>query len=183
MQLHSLPAALIALFVTITCATPLPQPQGPPGGDLQDSTGQVAIHGGADANTTTSVPITATIFAGVQGRKNCRGGVMTRLELPPPEGLGMRTVPQCYNLPQPSGCGNFVANKNDGCEAKLYSDLSCVTYMNTAVFSPDDTPTGGLWRSMLVQCGIPPIDPASLGPPPLAGMIQNAKKTPKVKGH
>jgi hypothetical protein len=181
-------ALLLLLLTTLSTANPVarpdpdPAPQFPPGAELQEDTGQVAINPSpADNTTVTHIPISATIFAGVPGPKSCRGGVMAKLDLAPPQGLGMRTAAQCYNLVTAAGCGNFIANKEDGCEARLFGEANCQMYMNTAVFTPEDRAVGGNWRSMSLQCGIPPIDPALLGPPPLADMVAGAKKTPKQK--
>ncbi len=151
-------------------ANPLPQ--------VQDDSGQVAIIASPDTNNTvTSLPISATIFSGVPGPKRCRGGPMIKMEMPPSNGV--QTIEQCYNLPTAAGCGNFVADKGDGCEARLFAEPGCKVYMNTAVFLPEDRAVGGQWRSLAVQCGKPPPDPATLGAPPLQDMIKNAKKTPK----
>lgn len=78
-------------------------------------------------------------------------------------------------MPSPAGCGNFVANKEDGCEARLYAEPGCVGYLNTAVFIAEDRAVGGVWRSMVVQCGIPAPDPATLGEPPLQNLINGGK--------
>ncbi|KAH8899869.1 hypothetical protein GQ53DRAFT_758018 [Thozetella sp. PMI_491] len=167
---------LIALLSAIATANPLPQ--APAGANIQEDTGQVAIHGDpAAANTATSLPISATIFAGVPGPKRCRGGVMVKMDLPPPNGV--QTVEQCYNLPGVAGCGNFVANKGDGCEVRLFAEPACKVYMNTAVFMPEERAVGGQWRSFAIVCGKPPPDPSTLGAPPLADMVAQAKKTPK----
>ncbi|KAK0615720.1 hypothetical protein B0T17DRAFT_538971 [Bombardia bombarda] len=82
-------------------------------------------------------------------------------------------------MPAPAGCGNFVANKQDGCEARLFAEPNCRLYMNTAVFIPEDRAVGGLWRSMSLRCGVPAPDPAALGSPPLGELMKNAKKRPK----
>jgi hypothetical protein len=174
----------ISLLAFITAAlavasSALPQPQLPDQASLQESTGQVSINDLPDANTTTtSLPITLSIFSGSPGPKNCRGSLLTTLTLPPPEGLGQRTGSQCYNLPSVGGCGNFVANKDDGCEARLFGEPGCVEYMNTAVFMPEDRAVGGVWRSLAVECGVPAPDPATLGKPPLQGMIKGIKRPP-----
>ncbi|KAK3942631.1 hypothetical protein QBC46DRAFT_283556 [Diplogelasinospora grovesii] len=180
----SITLLLITLFthVHITSPTPLPNPQLGSGADIQEDTGQVTITDPHDDDISVvpnlNLAITATIFDSVPGPKSCRGRVMVQLEVPRPDGLGQQT---CYNMPQPAGCGNFVANKEDGCEAKLFAEPNCRSYMNTAVFIPDDSTraVGGLWRSMSVQCGIPAPDPETLGAPPLQDMMRNAKKKKK----
>ena len=152
-------------------------PQLPAPASVQQDTGQVSINERPDANTTaTSLPITITIFSGSPGPKTCRGSAITTLTLPRPEGLGLRTGSQCYNLPSVAGCGNFVANKDDGCEARLFAEPSCASYVNTAVFMPESRAVGGMWRSFAVECGIPAPDPASLGAPPLQGMMTDIKR-------
>ncbi|KAK3381952.1 hypothetical protein B0H63DRAFT_216693 [Podospora didyma] len=152
----------------------------PAGGQVQEDNGQVNINDDPTSNTTTThLPITATIFSGVPGPKDCRGSVMVKLDVPPPVENGVRTLAQCYNMPVPAGCGNFVANKDDGCEARLFAESNCAMYTNTAVFVPEPRAVGGHWRSMSIQCGIPAPDPATLGSPPLANLLQNAKKGPR----
>lgn len=144
---------------------------------VQEDTGQVSINERPDAQSAvTSLPITVTIFSGSPGPKTCRGNLVTTLTLPQPDGLGLRTGAQCYNLPSVAGCGNFRANKNDGCEARLFAEPACVSYVNTAVFMPENRAVGGMWRSFSVECGIPAPDPASLGTPPLQGMMQDIKR-------
>ena len=154
-------------------STPLPQ------GQIQEDTGQVSINESPSNNDTeTNLPIVATIFGGVPGPKKCRGSPMAAINLPPPQGLGLTTQAHCYNLPGVAGCGNFVANKADGCEARLFAEPACRSYVNTVVFIPEDRAVGGSWRSISVQCGVPAPDPDSLGAPPLADMIM--KQTPRT---
>jgi hypothetical protein len=175
-------STVIVLFMTQFLATANPLPQLPPsaGASIQEDTGQVSISERPDANTTaTNFAIEATIFTGVPGPKSCRGGIMTTLSVPRPDGLGLRTGARCYNLPAVAGCGNFVANKDDGCEARLFAEPACVGFVNLAVFMPETRPVGGAWRSLSVECGIPAPDPASLGAPPLQGMISNVKRPQK----
>ena len=146
---------------------------------MQEDTGQVTISPSPDTNTTnTGLPITATVFKGVPGPNSCRGRVMTTLNIPPPPAGAGRTGARCYNLPEPAGCGNFVANKDDGCEARLFGEPNCSVFVNTAVFVPEDRDVGGIWRSFSVECGIPTPDPDSLGAPPLQGLLANAKTAP-----
>jgi hypothetical protein len=159
-------------------------PQLPVGASLQEDTGQVSINPRPDAANTAAapnLPITITIFFGSPGPKTCRGSPVTTLTLPrPPEGLGLRrTGSQCYSLPSAgAGCGTFSANKDDGCEARLFAEPSCASYVNTAVFVPETRAVGGLWRSFSVECGIPAPDPATLGEPPLRGMMGDIKRPP-----
>lgn len=127
------------------------------------------------------IPIVATFYSGVEGPKACRGHVIAALELPPPPGLGIKTAAQCYNFPNlaTTGCANFVANKQDGCEARLFAEPNCLMYMNTHVFQPEEQARGGNWKSVSVQCGIPEPDPATLGKPPMADMISSLKDNDK----
>ncbi|KAJ9165736.1 hypothetical protein NKR19_g48 [Coniochaeta hoffmannii] len=167
------PILLVAYLAL--AADALPQLPGP--ASVQEDTGQVSINERPDANTTaTNLPISITIFSGSPGPKNCRGSLISTLDPPRPEGLGLRTGSQCYNLPSVAGCGNFVANKDDGCEARLFAEPACASYVNTAVFMPESRAVGGMWRSFAVECGIPPPDPATLGTPPLQGMMTDIKR-------
>jgi hypothetical protein len=171
--------ATVLALSTLT-ANALPQLQG--GASVQQDTGQVSINERPDTNTTvTSLPITVTIFSGSPGPKTCRSSALASLTLPRPEGLSLRTGAQCYNLPSPAGCGIFVANKDDGCEARLFAEPFCVSYVNTAVFVPENRAVGGLWRSFSVECGIPAPDPDALGAPPLQGMMTGMKQRPQSR--
>jgi hypothetical protein len=69
-----------------------------------------------------------------------------------------------------------MANKDDGCEARLFAEPACFSYVNTVVFMPENRAVGGMWRSFSVECGIPAPDTASLGAPLLQGMMQNIEK-------
>ncbi|KAK3682262.1 hypothetical protein B0T22DRAFT_279660 [Podospora appendiculata] len=164
---------LILTLPTTILVTGLPQDL-PPLAKVEEDTGQVRIKGDPTGNTTTTpnLPIRATIFSGSPGPKSCRGSVLLAVDVPPPN--GELTTALCYNMPAPAGCGNFVANKDDGCEARLFAEPNCVLYMNTAVFIPENRAVGGAWRSVSVQCGITPPDPATLGKPPMQDLMQNA---------
>ncbi|KAK0707642.1 hypothetical protein B0H67DRAFT_602930 [Lasiosphaeris hirsuta] len=158
------------------------------GAEVTEDNGQVTINDDPTANdTVTALPIRATVFTGTPGPRHCRGGVMVQLDLPPPPPATANpqermTEAKCYNMPETAGCANFVANKGDGCEARLFAEPGCRLYMNTAVFVPEERAVGGLWRSMAVQCGIPEPDPDTLGSPPLAGLLRSAKMKPKAGG-
>lgn len=166
---------ILCIISLVLSSNALPQLAG--GATIQQDTGQVSINERPDTKSGVSnLPITVTIFSGSPGPKRCRGSPLTTLVLPRPEGLGLRTGSQCYNLPSVAGCGDFVANKDDGCEARLFAEPACVSYVNTAVFMPENRAVGGLWRSMSVECGIPAPDPATLGAPPLQGMMQDIKR-------
>lgn len=184
-QLKAMPLrVLVLVFIfgaPLATAMPLHQSPEPRGATIEQNTGQVSIQERPDLNTTeTDLEITATIFTGPPGPKKCRGRAMESLSLPKPDGLGLRTGAKCYNLPAVAGCGNFMAGKNDGCEARLFAELACVSYVNTAVFMSEERAVGGMWRSLSVECGIPAPDPASLGAPPLQDMMKNAKRPPKI---
>jgi hypothetical protein len=169
---------LLLLFSSITPGSALTAL--PAGVDItEDTPGQVTINGDPTGNATT-LPTTMTIFSGVPGPSRCRGSVLLSLALPPPpppppspsddDSSGSQTAETCYNLARPAGCGNFVASKGAGCEARLFSEPGCRLYVNTAVFIPEERAVGGVWRSLGVRCGIPPPDPETLGAPPLAGL-------------
>ncbi len=153
----------------------------PAGVDItEDTPGQVTINGDPTGNSTLgpSLPISATVFSGVPGPSSCRGSVIFRLDPPQPVAGAGPTNEDCYNLPQVAGCGNFLASKEAGCEARLFAESNCRMYVNTAVFIPEERAVGGAWRSVGVRCGVPAPDPDSLGPPPLAGLMRNAGKRP-----
>ncbi|OIW24723.1 hypothetical protein CONLIGDRAFT_685671 [Coniochaeta ligniaria NRRL 30616] len=170
-------ASIQILYITSLLLSSNALPQLPGGASVQEDTSQVSINERPDANSAvTNLPITVTIFSDSPGPKICRGSPAASLTLPRPDGLGLRTGSQCYNLPSVAGCGNFVANKDDGCEARLFEEPACVSYVNTAVFMPENRAVGGMWRSFSVECGIPAPDPASLGAPPLQGMMQDIKR-------
>lgn len=175
---HAPLSAAIAAIILASSAlsTPLPQQELPNGVDVDGDQDQVTINPSPETNSTvTHLPITATIFTGSPGPKRCRGSVMASLNIPPrPEGAP-RTGEQCYNLRAPAGCANFVANKGDGCEARLFSEPNCAAYANTAVFVPEARTVGGIWRSISIECGVPVPDPDSLGAPPLADLLAGAK--------
>lgn len=171
--------SILALLATILMPTSSALPQLPGEAVVKQDAGRVAINERPDGNNAvTNIPITVTIFSGSPGPKSCRGSPETTLNFPRPEGLGLRTGRQCYNLPSAAGCGNFVANKDDGCEARLFAESACTSYVNTAVFMPENRAVGGMWKSFSVQCGIPAPDPATLGAPPLQGMMQSIKRPP-----
>ena len=135
----------------------------------------MTINGQSEANAASAEShIRVTIFDSDPGPKKCRGNAIVNMELPPSN--GRETSPQCYNIPGVAGCGNFVASKGDGCEAKLFSEANCNMYVNTAVFIPEDRAVGGQWRSMSLQCGRAPPDPANGGTPLLQDAIKNVMK-------
>ncbi|KAK3985445.1 hypothetical protein QBC44DRAFT_157101 [Cladorrhinum sp. PSN332] len=168
--------ALLSLFtpISVTALSDVPA-----NADVQEDNGQVTINPDPTANHTVpaDLQITATIFSGVPGPSKCRGNVVLRLDIPPPavdeEGQVQERERKCFNMLQPVGCGNFVASKEAGCEARLFAEPNCQMYLNTAVFIPEDRAVGGWWRSMDVKCGIPAPDPGTLGEPPMQRLIRN----------
>lgn len=173
---------LLLLTVLNQLQIALAAPQLPSGAKIQEDTGQVTINGDpSGVDNSPSIPnlsIRATIFSGSPGPKSCRGQVLMSLNIPRlPDMIETTDEPsgsalaQCYNLPAPAGCGNFVANKEDGCEVRLFAEPYCRLYMNTAVFIPQRRAVGGSWRSISVRCGVPAPDPATLGAPPLQDMM------------
>ncbi|KAH9884997.1 hypothetical protein F4778DRAFT_517354 [Xylariomycetidae sp. FL2044] len=105
-------------------------------------------------------PILALLYASSPGPKECRGNIILRVNLAKP-GTD-HTTPQCYNVPGVSQCGVFMANKDDGCEARLFNEPNCLTFANLGVFTPEVKPMGGLFRSIEIACGI-----EGVAPPPL----------------
>lgn len=162
-----------------------------PGADVvaEDNKGQASLQGQAppaqqEDPPEPPIPIKAVFYSGSEGPKTCRGHVLAVINLPKPAGLGVPGQAQCYNFPgeQYSGCANFMANKVDGCAAKVFGDTNCRTYLNTAAFMAEDRAVGGHWRSVEVQCGIPEPDPATLGKPPMMDKISSMVDNDKAKG-
>ncbi|KAI1366853.1 hypothetical protein F5Y08DRAFT_113504 [Xylaria arbuscula] len=124
------------------------------------------------------VPISVVLFDGPPGPKeNCRGNAILRIGLTKP-GTD-HTTPTCYNVSSSSSssssssriavaqCGNFLANKDDGCEAKVFSEPGCREFSNVAVFVPEVKAFGGYMLSLEVACGIVGVVPAPLKLPGL----------------
>lgn len=160
-----------------------------PGADVvsEDNKGQASLQGQPPKQEDPPeplIPIKAVFYSGSEGPKTCRGHVLAVIDLPKPAGLGVTGEAQCYNFPgeQYSGCANFMANKVDGCAAKVFGDTNCRTYLNTAAFMAEDRAVGGHWRSVEVQCGIPEPDPATLGKPPMMDKISGMVDNDKAKG-
>lgn len=164
-----------------------------PGADVvaEDEKGQASLQGQPtkqpaeqEGPPEPTIPIKAVFYSGSEGPKTCRGHVLAVIDLPKPAGLGVPGQAQCYNFPgeQYSGCANFMANKVDGCAAKVFGDTNCRTYLNTAAFMAEDRAVGGHWRSVEVQCGIPEPDPATLGKPPMMDKISSMVDNDKAKG-
>ncbi|CAJ2505240.1 Uu.00g126340.m01.CDS01 [Anthostomella pinea] len=111
------------------------------------------------------VPISAILFAGSPGPKDCRGTPLVNVALPKPGSA--HTTPTCYNVPGVAQCGNFVANQSDGCEARVFSEPNCLTFSNVAAFTPEKKAFGGYIRSVEIACGIVGEAPAPLNLPGL----------------
>lgn len=113
------------------------------------------------------------LYSSSPGPKLCRGSIIfdTPLTYPLP------TAPQCYNIPTFSSCGVFTANKEDGCEAKLYTEWDCQEqgFTNIAVFVPLPNPVGGNILSLQVMCGILGVEPGPLNLPGLQMPANNGK--------
>lgn len=167
---------------TAVVQQPSTQPSDKPA--VQQDSGQVSIQDATPQEKEPLVPIRATFFSGSEGPKSCRGHPIAVIDLPKPQGLTVPTAKQCYNFPaqQSSGCALFMANKIDGCQASVYAETSCRTYMNTVAFMPEERPVGGNWRSVMVQCGVPEPDPATLGQPPMMDQITGMVDNDKAKG-
>ncbi|KAI1638254.1 hypothetical protein F4809DRAFT_266043 [Biscogniauxia mediterranea] len=114
------------------------------------------------------VPISAILFSGAPGPKDCRGSALMRVSLAKPG--AQHAQPRCYNVPAGSvaQCALFTANQDDGCQARLFAEPDCLTFANLAVFTPEKKPMGGVVRSVEIRCGV-----VSEAPPPLKlpGMI------------
>lgn len=152
---------------------PYPLESVPASGEVHEDTGQVNINDSPTANTTeTQLPVTATIFSGVPGPYHCRGSAILSLFISPNDTTAGE---KCIDTPRSVGCGVFVANQRDGCQARLFSEPGCRIYANTVVFLPEERAVGGMWRSLGVRCGIPEPDPESLGEPPLQGVLGGKK--------
>ncbi|KAI0515033.1 hypothetical protein F5B22DRAFT_199202 [Xylaria bambusicola] len=134
--------------------------------DESSATEQVAINR-TDANPPSppedeeqAVPISAVLFDGPPGPKDCRGNVVLNIGLAKPG--AQHSTPTCYNVPGVAQCGNFVGNKDDGCEARIFSEADCNEFANVAVFVPEVRAFGGYVRSVEITCGI-----VGVAPPPL----------------
>ncbi|KAI1803346.1 hypothetical protein F4811DRAFT_353645 [Daldinia bambusicola] len=115
--------------------------------------------------TEPVVPIFVSLFSGPPGPKDCRGKAMVNIQLPKPG--SQHSTPKCYNIPGVAQCGTFIANKDDGCQARLFNEPNCLTFVNLAVFTPEQRAVGGLLRSIEVTCGIKGVLPAPLDLPGL----------------
>lgn len=111
------------------------------------------------------LPITATMYSGSPGPKDCRGTPILRVNLPKGPGIDTPKGPTCYNIqatPHMAQCGTFTANQEDGCQAKLFSDPGCTNFANLAVFGDELRPMGGMFQSVEIVCGIVSEQPGPL---------------------
>ncbi|RYC54985.1 hypothetical protein CHU98_g11225 [Xylaria longipes] len=132
--------------------------------DSSGTTEQVAINR-TDTNPSNppseqQVPISAILFDGSPGPKDCRGSAILSIGLTKPG--AQHSTPTCHNVPGVAQCANFLANKDDGCQARIFSEPDCRTFANLAVFVPEPRAFGGYIRSLEVTCGV-----VSEAPPPL----------------
>ncbi|OTB03591.1 hypothetical protein M426DRAFT_173374 [Hypoxylon sp. CI-4A] len=115
--------------------------------------------------TEPVVPISVLLFSGPPGPKDCRGTVITSVQLPKPG--SQHSTPKCYNVAGIAQCGTFIANEDDGCEARLFNEPNCLTFANVAVFTPEQKIVGGMLRSIEITCGIKGVAPPPLNLPGL----------------
>lgn len=120
------------------------------------------------------IPITALLFAGPAGPKQCRGSPMLSIPLSRP----VSTTPTCYNTPKTANCGTFMAMKADGCQARVFAEPDCKTFTNLAVFMPELRTVGGLIRSVEVTCGVKSVEPAPLDMGALGAGAKKPKPNP-----
>lgn len=129
--------------------------------------------GGGPPAEEVMIPITALLFAGPAGPKQCRGSPMLSIPLSRP----VSTTPTCYNTPKTANCATFTAMKTDGCQARVFAESDCKTFTNLAVFMPELRTVGGLIRSVEVTCGVKSVEPAPLN----MGALGAGAKKPKPK--
>ncbi|KAI0829158.1 hypothetical protein F5Y06DRAFT_302160 [Hypoxylon sp. FL0890] len=153
----------------------VPQISGIPQVDVNPPNGTAISSGISTPNSTTTesqaqptepvVAISALLFSGPPGPKDCRGTVMMNVRLPKPG--SQHSTPKCYNVPGIAQCATFVANMDDGCQARLFNEPNCLTFANLAVFTPEQKAVGGLLRSIEITCGIKGVTPPPLNLPGL----------------
>ncbi|KAI2627065.1 hypothetical protein GGS26DRAFT_562577 [Hypomontagnella submonticulosa] len=144
-------------------AADIPEISGIPQVDVNPPNGTAT--GDQAQPTEPVVPISALLFSGPPGPKDCRGTVIANIRLPKPG--SQHSEPNCYNVPGVAQCGTFVANMDDGCQARLFNEPNCLTFANLAVFTPEQRAFGGLLRSIEITCGIKGVTPPSLNLPGL----------------
>jgi hypothetical protein len=126
------------------------------------------------------VPIVAMSYAGSGGPKHCRGNMIQKMAFERPVDQWKNGT--CINLPSQARCGIFYSAKGDNCEAQLFNVADCYnsprTYVNTAVFMPEERPVGALWTSMRIRCGIDVPDAKLIDPSVLGGLLKPKPKPP-----
>ncbi|KAK7992822.1 hypothetical protein PG996_012153 [Apiospora saccharicola] len=143
-------------------------------------TGQPAPGAKPQPPKKAPIPITALLYAGSPGPKQCRGSPMMKIPMERP--VSNTTAPQCYNIPRlPANCGTFMAEKEDGCEARVFADWNCEEFENLVVFMPELRTVGGIIRSVEIRCGVVAVEPAPLNMGAL-GAAQPKPKKPKPAG-
>ncbi|KAK7943679.1 uncharacterized protein PG986_012792 [Apiospora aurea] len=146
-----------------------------PGADVVP-TGQPDPDAKPEPPKKAPIPIAALLYAGPPGPKQCRGSPMVRI--PISRRVSNTTAPQCYNIPRlPANCGTFMAEKEDGCEARVFADWDCKEFENLVVFMPELRTVGGIIRSVEVRCGVEAVEPAPLN----MGALGAAQPKPKPK--
>jgi len=110
------------------------------------------------------LPITVLLYSSSPGPKECRGTPILSLNLPKGPGIATPPGPTCYNVTSApkAECGTFMANMEDGCQARIFGEPGCTSFTNIAVFMDELRPVGGIIRSIEVQCGIKSAQPAPL---------------------
>ncbi|KAF1359277.1 hypothetical protein EJ07DRAFT_121456 [Lizonia empirigonia] len=128
---------------------------------------------------TVQIPILALSYSGSGGPKHCRGSLLQKMSFARP--AVQWKSGSCINLPSDARCGVFYSEKGDNCEAQLFNEAHCynttMSYVNTAVFMPEERPVGALWRSMFVKCGVDVPEAAMIDPSILGGAL-GPKKPP-----
>jgi hypothetical protein len=161
---------LIRVFIAALGLAGFVLAEAAPVADPQDPTQQVQINK-PDTTSDVDIPITVDLFADAQGPKTCRGSAMVQLALEKPGSL--HTTAECHDLPEPASCGVFMAAKDDGCEARLFADRGCRSFVNLVVFLPEYRAVGGFFRSLSIQCGVKGVEPPPLSLPGLKLSVQD----------
>lgn len=121
------------------------------------STEQVAINR-TDTNpsnppTEQPVPISAVLFDGSPGPKDCRGTAMLTIQLTKPG--AQHSSPTCYNVPDNTvaQCGVFLANKDDAARRAYSASRTAGPLPTWPCSSPSPGPLADIfaaWRSRVV---------------------------------
>ncbi|KAI0174807.1 hypothetical protein BJ166DRAFT_606744 [Pestalotiopsis sp. NC0098] len=143
--------AMVETIVPVVNAT-LPPPPAPPKATPQAMPAKPIL------------PITVQLYSSSPGPKECRGTPVFQLNVPKGPGIATPPGPTCYNITRAAQaeCGTFMANMEDGCQARVFAEPGCKSFTNLAVFMEELRPVGGVIRSIEVQCGIKSVQPAPL---------------------